>query len=88
MLFRNLFEHPLTLIVLIIVIIAVLGYKRLPDVARNLGRSSRILKSEIDEMKTESASKSSKTTVEGETVTRETGSTEGATRADDTRRDI
>lgn len=65
---RNLFEgwH---LVILILVIVVVFGWKRLPDAARSLGRSARILKSEVDEMKSESASsKASKQTVNGETV--------------------
>ena len=51
---RNLFEgwH---LVILILVIVVVFGWKRLPDAARSLGRSARILKSEVDEMKSESA---------------------------------
>lgn len=69
---RNLFEgwH---LVILILVIVVVFGWKRLPDAARSLGRSARILKSEVDEMKSESASsKASKQTVNGETVKDET----------------
>ena len=65
---RNLFESW-HLVILILVIVVVFGWKRLPDAARSLGRSARILKSEVDEMKSESASsKASKETVNGETV--------------------
>lgn len=67
--FRSLFDNPVILLVLIVLIVVLLGWKRLPDMARSLGRSSRILKSEIDEMKTESnRSKASGATVEGETA--------------------
>lgn len=56
----RLLEHPASLAVLILLIIVLLGWKRLPDMARNFGRSTRILKSEIDELKSESAARSSK----------------------------
>lgn len=66
---KNLLEHPASLLILVLVIVVLLGWKKLPDMARSLGRSSRILKSEIDEMKTESnRSKASGATVEGETA--------------------
>ena len=46
---RGLFEgwH---VIVLLIVVLLLFGYKRLPDAARSLGRSMRIFKSEVKEM--------------------------------------
>lgn len=66
---KNLLEHPASLLILVLVIVVLLGWKRLPDMARSLGRSSRILKSEIDEMKTESKSKASTETVQGQTTT-------------------
>lgn len=39
------------LTVIAIVVIALFGWKKLPDMARSLGRSARIFKSEVDEMK-------------------------------------
>ena len=68
---RNLLDHPINLLIVVLVIVAVVGWKRLPDVARSLGRSMRIFKSEIDEMKKEEAAKpsaASSDTVKGETV--------------------
>jgi sec-independent protein translocase protein TatA len=53
------------------VVVALFGYKRLPDAARSLGRSMRIFKSEIDEMKKDEPAKpsaASSDTVKGETV--------------------
>ena len=38
------------LVVLALVVVALFGYKRMPDAARSLGRSMRIFKSEINEM--------------------------------------
>lgn len=66
--FRNLFDgwHIVILIVLVVIIF---GWKRLPDAARSLGRSARILKSEMDDMKNESKSGASGQTVKGETTT-------------------
>lgn len=61
---RGLFERPSVLIILLILIIVVFGWKKLPDAARSLGRSARILKSEVDEMQNDSKAKSE--TVKGE----------------------
>lgn len=64
---RGLFEgwH---VVILVILLIALFGAKRLPDAARSLGRSARVLKSEVDEMKKDSKSSASQATVPGETV--------------------
>lgn len=42
-------------IVIAVVVLVMFGSKRLPDAARGLGRSMRILKSEMSEMKSDSA---------------------------------
>ncbi len=42
--------RPTTLIILIIVLVLLFGAKRLPDAARALGRSLRILKAETREL--------------------------------------
>ena len=63
--FRGAFQ-PWHLLILVLVVVVVFGWKKLPDAARSLGRSARILKSEVDEMKAESSA--SKQTVNGETV--------------------
>ncbi|MDT0342054.1 Sec-independent protein translocase subunit TatA [Streptomyces litchfieldiae] len=44
------------LVLLLIVVLLVFGAKRLPDIARSLGKSARILKSETAAMKAENAS--------------------------------
>ena len=67
---RGLFEgwH---IVILIALVIVVFGWKRLPDAARSVGRSMRILKSEVNEMKSEgksTPSAASSDTVRGETV--------------------
>ncbi len=50
MLLRSIAEHPLTLVVLVVIVIAVFGANRLPGAARSLGRSMRIFKSEVKAM--------------------------------------
>jgi sec-independent protein translocase protein TatA len=68
--FRGLFEgwH---IVLLILVIVVVFGWKRLPDAARSLGRSMRIFKSEVGEMKNDgksSPSAASSDTVRGDVI--------------------
>nr|WP_229826905.1 Sec-independent protein translocase subunit TatA [Streptomyces parvus] len=46
--------QPWHLLILAVVVIAVFGSKKLPDTARALGKSMRILKSEARAMKDES----------------------------------
>ncbi|WP_291524086.1 Sec-independent protein translocase subunit TatA [Branchiibius sp. NY16-3462-2] len=64
------------IVIIILLLVVVFGWKRLPDAARSLGRSARILKSEIGDMKDEGKSPGAGTTVPGETVPpQQTGST-------------
>ena len=58
------------LIIIAIVVIALFGWKKMPDMARSLGRSARIFKSEVDEMKKDGkpTSPASSTTLQGETI--------------------
>ncbi|MEC3993107.1 Sec-independent protein translocase subunit TatA [Actinacidiphila sp. DG2A-62] len=42
---------PLELVLILLVVVLVFGAKKLPDVARSLGKSARILKSEAKAMK-------------------------------------
>ncbi|WP_225826183.1 Sec-independent protein translocase subunit TatA [Streptomyces naphthomycinicus] len=53
--FRNALE-PWHLLILVAVVIMIFGSKRLPDTARALGRSLRILKSETKAMRDDDAS--------------------------------
>ncbi len=68
---RGLFEgwH---VVVLVLVVVLLFGWKRMPDAARSLGRSMRIFKSEVGEMKNDGKasppSAASSDTVRGETV--------------------
>lgn len=56
------------IIIIAVLLVLVLGWKRLPDAARSLGRSMRIFKSEVSEMKQDGKSAASGDTVRGETV--------------------
>jgi sec-independent protein translocase protein TatA len=56
------------IIILLVLLVVLFGFKRLPDAARSLGRSMRIFKSEVSEMKNDGKSAASSDTVKGETV--------------------
>lgn len=56
------------IIIIAVLLILILGWKRLPDAARSLGRSMRVFKSEVSEMKNDGRSDASGQTVKGETV--------------------
>jgi sec-independent protein translocase protein TatA len=65
---------PTEIIIIAVLIILIFGWKRLPDAARSLGRSARVFKSEVDEMKKDNeANKSaaSAETVRGESITQD-----------------
>lgn len=46
----RLFEHPVTLIVLLLVVVLLFGAKRLPDLASGIGQSLRIFKREVRDL--------------------------------------
>lgn len=48
---KNLFDNPLLLLVLMFFIVVFFGAKQFPDAARSLGRSMRLFKTEVKEMK-------------------------------------
>lgn len=54
---QGLFNSPTQLLVLLVVILLVFGASRLPNSARQLGRSMRIFKSEMKEMKADGPAK-------------------------------
>ncbi|MET8059938.1 Sec-independent protein translocase subunit TatA [Streptomyces microflavus] len=53
---------PLEIILIIAVILLLFGAKKLPDMARSLGKSARILKSEAKAMKKDDAAAATPTT--------------------------
>lgn len=62
--FRNIGAPEI--IIIAVLLILILGWKRLPDAARSLGRSMRVFKSEVNEMKNDGKSAASSDTVKGE----------------------
>ncbi|RKT78026.1 sec-independent protein translocase protein TatA [Terracoccus luteus] len=56
------------LTILAVIIIALFGWKKLPDMARSLGRSARVFKSEVDEMKKDGKENAAPSTVHGDLV--------------------
>lgn len=68
----NLFREPSHFIVLILLLALLFGWKKLPDMARSVGRSMRIFKSEVSEMKNDGtqakASPAAGDTVQGDVV--------------------
>lgn len=62
---------PWEIVIIALVVLLLFGWKKLPDMARSLGRSARVFKSEVNEMKHDAkpgASDASRTTVEGDVV--------------------
>jgi sec-independent protein translocase protein TatA len=47
----RLFDNPMMLLIVLLVIVLLFGAPRLPGMARSLGQSMRIFKSEVKEMK-------------------------------------
>lgn len=62
----RLFDSPLTIILILVVILLLFGAPKLPGMARSLGQSMRIFKSEVKEMKKDD--KDDNVTVNGQPV--------------------
>ncbi|HEX5522065.1 MAG TPA: Sec-independent protein translocase subunit TatA [Pedococcus sp.] len=73
------------ILIIVALLILIFGWKRLPDAARSLGRSMRIFKSEVSEMKQDGKSAASGDTVRGEAVHDQTRPDQ--TRPDEVRRE-
>jgi len=61
--------QPWHILVLVVALVVLFGWKSLPNMARSLGQSMRIFKSEVDQMKGPSAA--SQDTVQGERTDRD-----------------
>ena len=44
---------PMEIILVLLVILLLFGFKKLPDAARSVGKSARVFKAEVNEMKEE-----------------------------------
>jgi sec-independent protein translocase protein TatA len=75
------FEAPWHWVVLVIVVVALFGYKKLPDAARSLGRSLRIFKTEIKGMSQDDADREKKA-IESTTPTEPAAGSEAPPPAD------
>lgn len=58
-------REPSHILLLLLVLVLLFGAKRLPDSARSLGKSMRIFKGELKEMKDDSAKDSEKDSDKG-----------------------
>ncbi|MFT4469633.1 Sec-independent protein translocase subunit TatA [Arthrobacter sulfonylureivorans] len=54
----RLFDNPWTIIILVIIVLLLFGAPKLPGLARSVGQSMRIFKSEVKQMKDDDASAS------------------------------
>jgi len=77
--------QPSHLIIVAVLLVILFGWKKLPDAARSVGRSMRIFKSEVSEMKQDGKSAASGDTVRGEAVHDQTRPDQ--TRPDEVRRE-
>jgi sec-independent protein translocase protein TatA len=57
---------PLEIVLIVLVILLLFGAKKLPDMARSLGKSARILKSEAKQMKKDGDDGDTNTTAESQ----------------------
>ncbi|MDN5617772.1 Sec-independent protein translocase subunit TatA [Rothia sp. HC945] len=70
----RLFDHPVYLLILLVIILLLFGAPKLPGMARSLGQSMKIFKSEVKDMKDDKDETSAKNhVVNGEVVDNETG---------------
>lgn len=74
--FGRLFDNPMVVIMILLVIVLLFGAPKLPGMARSLGQSMRIFKSEVKEMKDDDKDR---TVVNGESVETTSGETRTGT---------
>jgi sec-independent protein translocase protein TatA len=48
--FSDLFDSPWKILIIVVFFVVVFGYRKLPDAARSLGKSMRILKTEMSSL--------------------------------------
>jgi sec-independent protein translocase protein TatA len=85
-------REPSHLLLILVVVVVLFGSRRLPDAARGLGRSMRIFKSEVKQMKDDDAPRPGETRAAGEPplegrVVRDDDPIRTEPRADEVRRD-
>ena len=50
---------PMEILLIVLVILLLFGFKKLPDAARSIGKSARVFKAEVSEMKEEDRARES-----------------------------
>lgn len=70
----RLFDNPLSMLLILLVVLLLFGAPKLPGMARSLGQSMRILKSEVTEMKDDQPTQA-EGSVEGGTAPENQGNT-------------
>lgn len=78
------FNNPRTLIILLIIVVLLFGASKLPGLARNLGRSARILKAEAEGLSEDGK----KSDAAPDTTVAESSSIEGSASNDSPRNSI
>lgn len=70
---------PMEIILILVVILLLFGFKKLPDAARSVGKSARVFKSEVNEMKEEDRQReeAKRARESGATPTSTTSTTDG-----------
>ncbi|MEX5296686.1 Sec-independent protein translocase subunit TatA [Kocuria sp. CPCC 205268] len=69
----RLFDSPFMILIILLVILLLFGAPKLPGMARSLGQSLRIFKSEVKEMKKDDQPDGSDVVVDGKPVERSQG---------------
>ncbi|HST71343.1 MULTISPECIES: Sec-independent protein translocase subunit TatA [Kocuria] len=64
----RLFDSPVMLLIILLVILLLFGAPKLPGMARSLGQSLRIFKSEVKEMKKDDQPAASDVVIDGQPV--------------------
>lgn len=71
--FQGFFNSPTQILVVLLVIVLLFGASRLPNTARQMGRSMRIFRSEMKEMKAENPGKAKNTADDADDVAADDG---------------
>ncbi|MFI7481942.1 Sec-independent protein translocase subunit TatA [Kocuria sp. M1R5S2] len=64
----RLFDSPIMILIILLVILLLFGAPKLPGMARSLGQSLRIFKSEVKEMKKDDRAEGSDVVIDGKPV--------------------
>lgn len=71
----RLFDNPLSMLLILLAVVLLFGAPKLPGMARSLGQSLRIFKSEVTELEEDDQPAGSRSVVDGHPVDEEQGVT-------------